>query len=75
MADPEGGGGCVWVEPRTESKLFHFHGELWDNVGKMVKPPLQIRTPSPVILDPCQILGLKFLSEYRLILMFCFTFA
>ena len=36
-----------------ESKLFHFHGELWEIVGKIVKsnPTLQIRNPSPKFLD------------------------
>ena len=44
MADPEGVQG-VRLNPLLESKLLHFHGELWENVGKMVKsnPPLQIR--------------------------------
>ena len=38
VADPERVRGSV--EPPLESKLFHFRGEFWENVGEMVNSKL-----------------------------------
>ena len=62
VADPEGVRG-VRSNP-FETKLFHFHGELYKNLRKLIKsnPPEQIWTPYPKFLDP-PLLYLQFLLK------------
>ena len=49
------GGGVLNPNPTPfGSKLFHFHREFLEKLGKLIKsnPTLQIWTPYPKILDP-----------------------
>ena len=49
-----GGGSGGSLEPPSGTKLFHFHGEFYEKLGKMLKtnPLLMDLNPLPEILDP-----------------------
>ena len=48
------GGSGGSLEPPSGTKLFHFHGEIYENSGKMLKTNsvLVDLNPLPEILDP-----------------------